>query len=54
LKGGRTCKLDFCEHCVIGKKTKVKFGTATALGEFWIMFTLMFGVRTYQNGIYWR
>jgi len=29
LKGARTCKLEFCEHCVIEKKTKVKFGTAT-------------------------
>ena len=29
LKGAGTCKLKFCEHCVIGKKTKVKFGTAT-------------------------
>jgi len=26
VKGARTCKLDFCEHCVIRKKTKVKFG----------------------------
>jgi len=29
LKGVRTCKLEFCEYCVIGKKTKVIFGTAT-------------------------
>ena len=29
LKGARTCKLEFCEHCIIGKKTKVKFGTTT-------------------------
>ena len=28
LKGAKTCKVDFCEHCVLGKKTKVKFGTA--------------------------
>ncbi|XP_059658414.1 uncharacterized mitochondrial protein AtMg00300-like [Cornus florida] len=27
LKGARTCKLGFCEHCVLGKKTRVKFGT---------------------------
>ena len=27
LKGAKTCKLAFCEHCVLGKKTKVKFGT---------------------------
>ncbi|KAH9794681.1 hypothetical protein KPL71_004983 [Citrus sinensis] len=28
LKGTKTCKLNFCEHCVVGKKTSVKFGTA--------------------------
>ena len=28
LKGTKTYKLKFCEHCVIGKKTMVKFGTA--------------------------
>ena len=28
MKGAKTCKLEFCEHCVNGKKTKVKFGTA--------------------------
>jgi len=33
LKGARTCKLDFCEHCVIGKKTKLKFGTTTHYTE---------------------
>jgi len=27
LKGVKTCKLEFCEHCVIGKKIKVKFDT---------------------------
>jgi len=27
LQGTNTCKLKFCEHCVIGKKIKVKFGT---------------------------
>ena len=27
LKGAKTYKLEFCEHCVISKKTKVKFGT---------------------------
>ena len=27
LKDAKTCKLEFCEHCVIGNKTKVKFGT---------------------------
>ncbi|KAH9797006.1 hypothetical protein KPL71_005721 [Citrus sinensis] len=28
LKDTKTCKLNFCEHCVVGKKTRVKFGTA--------------------------
>jgi len=28
LKGTKTCKLKFYEHCVLGKNTKVKFGTA--------------------------
>ena len=28
MKGAKTCKLDFCEQCVIGKKKRVKFGTA--------------------------
>ena len=29
LKGAGACKLEFCKHCIIRKKTKVKFGTAT-------------------------
>jgi len=33
LKGAETCKLDLCEHCIIGKKTKVKFGTASHCTE---------------------
>ena len=28
LESAKTFKLNFCEHCVIGKKTKVKFGNA--------------------------
>ena len=28
LKGAQTGKIDFCEHCVLGKQTRVKFGTA--------------------------
>ena len=28
LKGAKTCKLDFCEQCVMGKQKRVKFGTA--------------------------
>ncbi|KAH9727059.1 retrovirus-related pol polyprotein from transposon TNT 1-94-like protein [Citrus sinensis] len=28
LKGTKTYKLNFCEHCIVGKKTRVKFGTA--------------------------
>jgi len=33
LKGARTYKLQYCEHCVIEKKTKVKFGTVTHCTE---------------------
>ncbi|KAL3821238.1 hypothetical protein ACJIZ3_007143 [Penstemon smallii] len=29
LKGAKTCKMNFCEHCVLGKQTRVRFGTAT-------------------------
>ena len=28
LKDAKTCKLDFCEQCVLGKQKRVKFGTA--------------------------
>ena len=28
LKGIKTCKLDFCEHCVLGKQRRVWYGTA--------------------------
>ena len=28
LKGTKTCKLDFCEQCVLGKQKRAKFGTA--------------------------
>ena len=28
LKGAKTSKLEFCEYCILGKKTKVKFDTA--------------------------
>ena len=28
FKGAKTCKLDFCEQCVLGKQKRVKFGTA--------------------------
>ena len=28
LKGAKACKLKFCEHCVLGKQKRVKFGTA--------------------------
>ena len=27
LKGVKTCDLEFCEHCIKGKQTRVKFGT---------------------------
>ena len=26
LNGAKTNKLEFCEHCVVGKQSKVKFG----------------------------
>ena len=26
LKGVKTCNLEFCEHCIQGKQTTVKFG----------------------------
>ena len=26
LKGVKTCKINFGEHCILGKQTKVKFG----------------------------
>ena len=26
LKGANSCKLEFCEHCVLSKQTRVKFG----------------------------
>ncbi|WCJ40143.1 Transposon Ty2-LR1 Gag-Pol polyprotein [Euphorbia peplus] len=28
LNGVQSCKLDLCEHCIKGKQTRVKFGTA--------------------------
>ena len=28
LKGLQSCKMNFCEHCIKGKQTRVKFGTA--------------------------
>ena len=28
LKGAKTCKLEFCEQCVMGKQKGGKFGTA--------------------------
>jgi len=45
LKGAKTCKLEFCKHCVLSKKTKVKFGTTICrTKEFLIMCIQMFGV----------
>jgi len=28
LKSAKTCKVEFCKHCILTKKIKVKFGTA--------------------------
>jgi len=40
LKGVKTYKLDFCEHCVIGKKMKLIFDTVIYHTKgFLIMFT---------------
>jgi len=33
LKGASTYKLESCEHCITGKKTKVRFNTATHYTE---------------------
>ena len=27
MKGFKTYKIDFCEHCVLGKQSRMKFGT---------------------------
>jgi len=44
LKGATTCKLEFCEYCVIEKKTKVNSAQRLiAPRRFWIMFTPIFG-----------
>ena len=45
LKCARTCKLELCEHCVIGKKTKVKFSTMTYYTE---------GILDYVHTDVWR
>jgi hypothetical protein len=29
LKGVKTCKLDFCKFCVLGKQNQVQFKTTT-------------------------
>lgn len=26
LKGTKFCKIKFCEYCIVGKKTRLKFG----------------------------
>jgi len=44
LKGARTCKLEFCEHCV--SKRRPRWNSTqrlTAPRGFWILFTPMFG-----------
>ena len=44
LKGAKTGKHGFCEHCVLGKQTRVKFGTAVHNTKgFLIMFTQTYG-----------
>ncbi|KAE8695371.1 hypothetical protein F3Y22_tig00110718pilonHSYRG00113 [Hibiscus syriacus] len=36
IEGARACKLAFCEHCIKGKKTRVKFGTAIHDTKVWV------------------
>ena len=44
LDGATIDKFGFCEHCILGKQTRVKFGTAIHnMKGLWIMFTRMFG-----------
>ena len=44
LKGMKTCRLDFCEHCVMGKQGRVRFGIGFIIPRvFWIMCTQMCG-----------
>ena len=44
LKGTKACKLEFCEHCVLGKQQRVKFGIAIHNTKvFWIMCIQMCG-----------
>ena len=41
LKGTKTCKLNFYEHCIVGKKTRVQL--ITILVRFLNMFIVMYG-----------
>jgi len=44
LKGAKTCKIEFCEHCVLSKKIKVKFGTKIIVQKrFLLMCTRCLG-----------
>ncbi|KAE8719078.1 hypothetical protein F3Y22_tig00109978pilonHSYRG00092 [Hibiscus syriacus] len=36
LNGARACKLVFCEHCIKGKKMRVKFGTSIHDTKEWV------------------
>jgi len=53
LKGASTGKLKFCEHCIIGKKNRVRFDTVTYYTKG-IMNYVHGCLGTYQDGICWR
>jgi len=44
FKGTNTCKLKFCEHCVLCKKIKVKFDTAIHRTRGILDYVQMFGI----------
>ena len=43
LKGVKTCKLDFCKFCVLGKQNRVQFKTTKHKTKGCTMFILMYG-----------
>ena len=53
LKGAKTCKLELCEQCVVGKKMKVKFDITIHCTEGILDYDhTHFG--TYQDYVTWR
>lgn len=44
LKGADCCKLEFCEHCILGKYMRLKFGsTNSRYKKDSVVFTVMLG-----------